>query len=82
MTIKKDVTKMDIVKKRVQFSWQPTWGNVLQEIIDSDKFSGIFTQPLLNYCLKKRLMEMFNILIKQNCYMQWIFQRKWIKILI
>lgn len=29
---------MDIVNKGIQFSWQLTWGNILQEIIDSDQF--------------------------------------------
>lgn len=43
---------MDIVNKGIQFSWQLTWGNILQEIIDSDQFFGISIQWPLNYSLK------------------------------
>lgn len=49
---KKVVTKMDIVNKGIQFSWQLTWGNILQEIIDSDHFFGISIQRPLSYNLK------------------------------
>ena len=49
---KKGITMKDIVNKSVQFRWQPTWGNALQEIIDSDKFFCISSHPLMNHSLK------------------------------
>lgn len=49
--MKKDVTKIDIVNMGVQFSWQPTWGNILKEI-DSDQVFGTSMQSPLNYGLK------------------------------
>lgn len=74
---------MDIVNKGIQFSWQLTWGNILQEIIDSDQFFWHFYTTTIELQFEKCwFMETFNSLIKWNCCMQWSFQRKWIKILI